>query len=175
MKFSAILALASGASAHYVFPALTNGAGTTPDWSYVRQWTGYYTNGPVTTVSTDDIRCNVGASSPSVGATTNTLTVAAGSTVGFTAKTSITHPGPLQFYLAKVPAGQTAKTWDGSGSVWFKIYGQGPTFSGGQLVWPTMGTTLLLTFDPFLSTLLSPFPKTFLSFFRERSHVVLKD
>jgi len=54
----------------------------------------------------------------------STLDVAAGSTVGFTAAASISHPGPLQVYLAKVPEGKTAATWDGSGDVWFKIFGR---------------------------------------------------
>ena len=34
------------------------------------------------------------------------MSVATGSTVGFTANPDIYHPGPLQFYLAKVPASQ---------------------------------------------------------------------
>ncbi|MCJ1444110.1 MAG: hypothetical protein MMC23_004610 [Stictis urceolatum] len=140
MKLTLAFALAPLAAAHYVFPALTSGAGSTPDWSYVRQWTGYYTNDPVTSVDSLDIRCNVDASSATVGANTNTLSVAAGSTVGFTVKASITHPGPLQFYLAKVPSGQTAKTFDGSGNVWFKIFGQGPQF-GSSLTWPSSGAT----------------------------------
>jgi hypothetical protein len=54
---------------------------------------------------------------------------------------SISHPGPLQFYLAKVPEGKTAADWDGSGDVWFKIYSQGATFSGGQMSWGSSGTS----------------------------------
>lgn len=68
------------------------------------------------------------------------MSVAAGSTVGFTAKASISHPGPLQFYMAKVPSGKTAANWDGSGTVWFKIFGQGPNF-GSSLTWASNGAT----------------------------------
>jgi hypothetical protein len=43
--------------------------------------------------------------------------------------------------MAKVPEGKTAANWDGSGEVWFKIFEQGPTISGGQLSWPSSGAT----------------------------------
>lgn len=35
------------------------------------------------------------------------------------------HKGPILVYAAKVPSGQTAATWDGSGAVWFKLYESG--------------------------------------------------
>ncbi|EPE27705.1 fungal cellulose binding containing protein [Glarea lozoyensis ATCC 20868] len=119
---TSLVVLVSAVKAHY--------------WKNVRQWTGYQSNGPVTSVSSLDIRCNVGASTKSV----STIDVAAGSTLGFTAKSSISHPGPLLVYLAKVPEGKTAANWDGSGNVWFKIYEIGPKF-GGSLSWPAMGQT----------------------------------
>jgi hypothetical protein len=87
-------------------------------------------------ISSNQIRCY--ELSPGTGAQ-GTYEVAAGSTIGFTAQTSVSHPGPLQFYMAKVPEGKTAANWDGSGDVWFKIYEQGPTISGGQLSWPSNG------------------------------------
>lgn len=68
------------------------------------------------------------------------MEVAAGSTIGFTAQSSISHPGTLQFYMAKVPSGQTAATFDGTGNVWFKIFEQGPTIGAGGLTWPSQGT-----------------------------------
>ena len=43
----------------------------------------------------------------------------------------------MSFYLAKVPAGQSAKTFTGDGNVWFKIWHEQPTF-GSQLTWPSM-------------------------------------
>jgi hypothetical protein len=68
-----------------------------------------------------------------------TTSVNAGDTVGFTAVSSVSHPGPLQFYMAKVPSGKTAATFDGSGAVWFKVYSQGATFSGGQMSFASAG------------------------------------
>ncbi|CZR67518.1 related to cellulose binding protein CEL1 [Phialocephala subalpina] len=140
MKVSLPLAaLAATAHAHYTFPALIANGATGAEWSAVRQWTGFQSNGPVTDVSSLSIRCNVGASTKSAP---QTVSVAAGSTVGFTAKADISHPGPMLFYMAKVPAGQTAATWDGSGEVWFKIYQDGPNFGPKRaLTWPSQGAT----------------------------------
>lgn len=134
---TALLALAGAVSAHYNFPALISGGVTTTDWQYVRQWTGYYTYNPVTTVLTNDIRCNVdGTTAFAPG----TLSVAAGSQLGFTVNPDIYHPGPLLVYLGIVPKGKTAANWDGSGTAWFKIYQEGPTGFGTQaLVWPSNG------------------------------------
>lgn len=67
------------------------------------------------------------------------MSVAAGSKVGFVADAGISHPGTLQFYMAKVPAGQTAASFDGSGAVWFKIFSQGPNIGAGGLTWPSQG------------------------------------
>lgn len=71
-----------------------------------------------------------------------TLGVTAGSTVSITTGggTSIFHPGPTHFYLAKVPAGQTAATFNGKGAVWFKIAQDQPRGLGtGSLSWETEG------------------------------------
>ncbi|KAF2641663.1 fungal cellulose binding domain-containing protein [Massarina eburnea CBS 473.64] len=135
MRFFIASLLAATASAHYTFPALVAGGSTTSAWQYVRKTTNYQSNGPVTDVTSTQIRCYELA--PGTGA--QTYEVAAGSTLGFTAQTSISHPGTLQFYMAKVPTGQTAASWDGSGDVWFKIFEQGPTISGGSLSWPSQG------------------------------------
>ncbi|KAH6679158.1 fungal cellulose binding domain-containing protein [Halenospora varia] len=136
-SIASLFALAASAQAHYTFPALIAGTTKTSEWQYVRQWTGYVSNGPVTDVTKLDIRCNVGASSVSAP---GIQTVAAGSQVGFTAAPDIYHPGPLMAYMAKVPAGKTAANWDGSGEVWFKIFEQGPVF-GSALTWPNNGYT----------------------------------
>lgn len=136
-SISALLLLAGAASAHYNFPALIYSGVTTTDWEYVRQWTGYYTYDPVTTVLTNDIRCNVdGTTAFAAG----TLSVSAGSQLGFTVNPDIYHPGPLLVYLGKVPAGSTASNWDASGTAWFKIFEDAPTGFGSQaLVWPSNG------------------------------------
>ncbi|KAF4633108.1 hypothetical protein G7Y89_g5012 [Cudoniella acicularis] len=104
-SFASLLCLAASAQAHYTFPAFIHGTTATPEWQYVRQWTGYISNGPVTDVSLVDIRCNVGGANKSAP---GILTVAAGDKVGFTAAPDIYHPGPLLAYMAKVPAGKTA-------------------------------------------------------------------
>lgn len=135
--FTTISALASVAHAHYVFPSLIANGAATGEWTNVRQWTGYYSNGPVTDVNSLSIRCNVDASTKSA----KTLTIAAGSTLGFSAKASISHPGLMQFYMAKVPAGNTADAWDGSGSVWFKVFNDMPGL-GASMTWPTQGQRL---------------------------------
>jgi hypothetical protein len=84
-----------------------------------------------------DIRCGKDASTAFAP---DILSVAAGSTLGFAVDPQIQHPGPGLAYLAKVPAGETAATWDGSGAVWFKVWEEGPTdlnTNGGD--WPTSG------------------------------------
>jgi hypothetical protein len=141
MKSLLSLALAvSTVTAHYTFPALIANGATTSQWQYVRKTTNYQSNGPVTDVSSTQIRCyelSPGTPAPA------TMVVQAGSSIGFTAQSSISHPGPLLFYMAKVPAGKTASSWDGSGNAWFKIYEQGPQISASGLSWPSQGEFLI--------------------------------
>jgi hypothetical protein len=80
--------------------------------------------------------------SPGTGAP-HTASVAAGSTFTFAVDPSIQHPGPMHFYMAKVPSGKTAATFDGKGAVWFKIYQDGPSGLGtSSITWPSSGTNL---------------------------------
>jgi hypothetical protein len=72
------------------------------------------------------LRCNVGGES---GANTETVSVAAGSSVSFTSDVAVYHDGPISVYMAKAPT--TAAEFDGSGDVWFKILDIGPIFPGG--------------------------------------------
>ncbi|QRW21298.1 glycoside hydrolase family 61 protein [Rhizoctonia solani] len=130
----ALVALAAAAIqpalAHYRFTKLIDAAGTvTGEYVYVRANTNI--NSPLTDVSSTDIRCNAGGLAS--GSKTSTATVPAGSTVGFHFKSSWS----LLVYLGKVPSGQTAATWDGSGANWFKIYQVGADFSTGALKWPS--------------------------------------
>jgi hypothetical protein len=129
-SFALLLALATAAQAHYNFPSMNGAAG----WSNVRQWTNYYSFTPVNNVASEDIRCNVNGSTTSAA---STLSVVAGSTITWSANPDVYHPGPLLGYMAKVPAGSTAATWDGSGSVWFKIYEDHPTVGASALDWPS--------------------------------------
>ncbi len=82
-----------------------------------------------------DIRCYTSQTAP------NVATVPAGSTVHYISTQQINHPGPTQYYLAKVPAGSSAKTFDGAGAVWFKIGTAKPTMDNNkQLVWPAQSS-----------------------------------
>ncbi|KAI9665721.1 MAG: hypothetical protein M1821_003655 [Bathelium mastoideum] len=154
-----LTALATVATAHYVFPSVIEDGVATPPWADVRQYTTYYTNNPVTDVTSVDIRCNVGGSTIS----SNTTTVNAGDNIGFTVTPNIyrkipyicyllnlsltksTDPGPAQAYMAKAPSGTNIATWDGSGDVWFKIFGQGPSsFAASGLTWPSMDASSVM-------------------------------
>lgn len=116
------------------FPKLIAGGVTTADWQYVRMTANHFDRFPVMDVNSIDIRCNLDPSLP----TTQTMPLAAGSQVGFTASPPIFHSGPLQFYMAKVPSGETAASWDGSGEVWFKIHALGPTVTPLSITFPAL-------------------------------------
>ncbi|KAI1262722.1 glycoside hydrolase family 61 protein [Xylariaceae sp. FL1019] len=125
MKYIPILGLlASIAQAHYTFPGLIYDGVTEDDWTYVRKTTNYNSHGPVQDVTDPQIRCYQ-LEEGSEGALT--MSVEAGDTVGFRIDPEIQHPGPMQYYMAKAPDGETAETFDGDGDVWFKIYEEVPT------------------------------------------------
>lgn len=115
------------------------GGARTGDWVNVRKTTNFQSNGPVTDVTSKAMTCYQLAGG-SEGA--QTMNVTAGSTVGYVATASVTHPGPLSFWMAKAPAGETAATMTGEGAVWFKIYQDHPTI-GASLVWPSQGKSVL--------------------------------
>ncbi|KAI1180289.1 glycoside hydrolase [Nemania sp. FL0916] len=134
MKATVAVALLAGAvqaAPHYTFPELTG----TSAWSSVRQTANWQSNGPVTDVTSDAIRCYQLNS----GGAPNVTPVTAGGQVSWTVAPNIYHPGALSAYMAKVPSGQTAATWAGTGAVWFKVYQDMPTASGGQYTWPSNG------------------------------------
>ncbi|KAK3314865.1 glycoside hydrolase [Apodospora peruviana] len=121
---------ASTALGHYTFPKAGNGG----DWQYVRKADNWQNNGFVGSVTSDQIRCFQSAHAPAQA----TLNVTAGSAVTYSAAPNVYHPGPMAFYLARVPDGQDINSWKGEGAVWFKIYHEQPNF-GGQLTWPSNG------------------------------------
>jgi len=123
----ALAAFVSQTVAHYTFPGLIVNGAVTSDWQYVRKTANYQSHGPIQDVSSADMRCYSGQSA-------QTANVTAGATLGFRVDQCILHPGPLIVYMAKAPS--SVSGWDGSGSVWFKIYELGPTFSGGAIKWP---------------------------------------
>jgi hypothetical protein len=86
----------------------------------------------VTVLSDNALRCNVNGAS---GSGTTTVSVAAGSSVSFTADQAVYHQGPVSFYMSKV---SSAAGSDGSGD-WFKIKEIGPDFSSGQAKWDMSG------------------------------------
>ncbi|KAG9024976.1 hypothetical protein FS837_005128 [Tulasnella sp. UAMH 9824] len=133
--FAAALALAatvvSPVAAHYRWTSLIVNGTTTTAYQYVRQNTNY--NSPVTDVTSSDFTCNQGAT-----AAPGIAWVKAGTPVGFALDQPIYHAGVLNAYMAKVPSGQTAATFNGAGAVWFKV-GQisAVTNGGSSITFPT--------------------------------------
>ncbi|TFK69287.1 hypothetical protein BDN72DRAFT_768151 [Pluteus cervinus] len=135
---SAVLAFASllsGVAAHYTFPQLVVGGRGTGAWVNVRQTNNYQSNGPVIDVASQDFRCYNSATRSKA----TTATVAAGSTIGFQAGQAVSHPGVLNVYMAKAPAGVDVANWDGAGQVWFKVYQISAVTGGGAISWPSNG------------------------------------
>ncbi|KAJ7289509.1 glycosyl hydrolase family 61-domain-containing protein [Mycena rebaudengoi] len=117
-------------SAHYVWPQLIVGGSNTTAWQYVRQTNNWQQLTPLESVTSPDIRCYTSTQS---GTAPGVMSVAAGSTVGFTVNgnpSTLYHPGTVNVYMAKAPTGTDVSKWDGSGNVWFKIY-QIPAITDG--------------------------------------------
>ena len=118
---------------------IINGTPETAEWTTVRQTKNYQTNSGVTSVTSADMRCFQNR------AGTATATVAAGDNLGFVAMSAVTHFGPVQFYMAKVPDSANINTWEASGNVWFKagsisaVQGSGPLTSDAK-TWPAYRT-----------------------------------
>ncbi|RPA73516.1 hypothetical protein BJ508DRAFT_419000 [Ascobolus immersus RN42] len=126
MKFTAtaafaLLGFATQAFAHYRFTTLHVDGKAAGEFQYIRKWTPIYNNGPVEDVTLESIRCNVNPTPAD-----ETLKVAAGTQIGFSADQAIIHPGPYMAYMAKAPAGTDISRWDGNGD-WFKIFELGTT------------------------------------------------
>jgi hypothetical protein len=98
-------------------------AGSTTSTAAVRQPVN---NSPVTSPTASNYICNTNT------AATATVSVAAGSTIGFKLDNTVYHLGPAAIYLGKVPSGSTAASWSGSGASWFKIAEWGATYPGGS-------------------------------------------
>ncbi|AEO71030.1 bd4747a7-1240-49b0-bde6-b62f5255f82d [Thermothielavioides terrestris] len=124
------LAAALGVSGHYTWPRVNDGA----DWQQVRKADNWQDNGYVGDVTSPQIRCFQATPSPAP----SVLNTTAGSTVTYWANPDVYHPGPVQFYMARVPDGEDINSWNGDGAVWFKVYEDHPTF-GAQLTWPSTG------------------------------------
>ncbi|KAK4183946.1 glycoside hydrolase [Podospora australis] len=125
-----LLTAALSASAHYTLPKIANGA----DWQHVRRADNWQDNGFVGSVNSQQIRCF----QSNHAAAQATYNISAGSSLTYYVNPNAYHPGPMQFYLARVPDGENINNWKGDGAVWFKIYQEQPNF-GSQLTWPSNG------------------------------------
>ncbi|KAI1338763.1 glycoside hydrolase family 61 protein [Xylariaceae sp. FL0016] len=125
--------LATSVNAHYHFSKLiVNGEAEATEWTTVRKTKNYQTNAGVTDVSSADMRCY------QIAAGKSTATVTAGEKLGFVAMSAVTHFGPVQFYMAKVPDGADINTWDPAGNVWFKAgsISAVPPLGSSESTWP---------------------------------------
>ena len=88
-----ILAVDSVAG-HYIFQQFSSGSTKFPAWKYIRRNTNpaWLQNGPVTDLSSKDLRCNVGGE---VSNGTETITMNAGDAFTFTLDTAVYHVGPI--------------------------------------------------------------------------------
>ncbi len=120
---AAVLAVDS-AAAHYIFQQLTAGGTKHPAWKYIRRNTNpaWLQNGPVTDLSSKDLRCNVGGG---VSNGTETITLKAGDQFTFHLDAAVYHAGPTSLYMSKAPG--AVADYDGSGE-WFKFHDWGRIF-----------------------------------------------
>ncbi|CAK7212866.1 hypothetical protein SBRCBS47491_001609 [Sporothrix bragantina] len=134
---SSLLLMAATAQAHYRFSKLiVDGVAETKEWTSIRTTKNYQDDHGVTDVSSTDIRCF--QMKPGTGF----ATVAAGGNLGFIADQTVSHPGPVQFYMARVPDGHDLNTWEAAGNVWFKAASIGAEqppagATNRALTWPT--------------------------------------
>ncbi|KIJ33766.1 lytic polysaccharide monooxygenase [Sphaerobolus stellatus SS14] len=122
----AAAAYITSAVAHYTFPNLIVNDEVTGDWKYVRRTNNWQSRIPVKGVTGPEFRCfNTEINEPS-----ETVTVSAGSTLGFKAEQSLYHAGVINIYMAKAPG--NVADWDGDGEVWFKVYELPAITDGGN-------------------------------------------
>jgi len=123
-----------------------NGTQEDKEWTSIRMTKNYQDDHGVTDVNSPDIRCF------QMRAGTGTASVAAGSTLGFVADQGVTHPGPVQFYMARVPEGANINTWEAAGKVWFKAGEMdgtpGGSSGGTSFNWPAYSIAPLQVHSP---------------------------
>ena len=90
---------------------------TSEQWEFIRETANNPNAYPVEDISSGEMACFEKSGRPAAGV----LPIAAGSEIGFTSSNSMGHPGPLIFYMARVPDGEDVDSWSPSGDVWFKI------------------------------------------------------
>jgi hypothetical protein len=124
----------------------------------VRQTKNYQTNAGVTDVNSPDMRCY------QMKGGSGTATVAAGEELGFVAASAVTHFGPVQFYMARVPDNADINTWEAAGNVWFKAgsISAVPPLGSSESTWPAYSAFSIPIHPPCLrpsSPLLHPVQK----------------
>lgn len=119
---------------------MVNGVAETREWTAVRQTKNYQGNQGVTDVNSPDMRCFQMRSG------TSTATIEAGGKLGFIANAQVTHFGPLQFYMARVPDNANINTWEPAGNVWFKVASIDAVKTAGGWDWPAYSMFLTLLF-----------------------------
>lgn len=112
-----------------------NGVPEPSEWMAVRQTKSYQGNQGISDVNSPDMRCF------QMRPGRATAQVTAGTELGFVANAAVTHFGPMQFYMAKVPDGADINTWEPAGNVWFKVASisaqQGPGgLTSSATTWP---------------------------------------
>jgi hypothetical protein len=108
-----------------------NGKAEEKDWSATRQTKNANSKQGIENPTSGDIRCYSSSNAA------NVVTVPAGATIHYISTQQVNHPGPTQYYLAKVPSGADVKTWDGSGAVWFRFSTTKPSVDAAkQMTWP---------------------------------------
>ncbi|KAI1140181.1 glycoside hydrolase family 61 protein [Hypoxylon sp. FL0543] len=145
MQLFTLLALAGAVQAHYRFSKLViDGVEEAAEWTAVRMTKNYQSNAGVTDVNSPDMRCY------QARAGTATAAVAAGDVLGFVANAAVTHFGPVQFYMARVPDGADVNTWDPAGNVWFKIgsISAVPPLGSSEATWPAYNKKVVNTTIP---------------------------
>jgi hypothetical protein len=120
------------------FPRLVvNGKAEEKDWSATRVTKNRDSKQGVESATSGDIRCYQSANAA------NVMTVPAGATIHYISTQQVNHPGPTQYYIAKVPSGASVTSWDGSGAVWAKISTTKPAMDANkQLMWPAQSSYL---------------------------------
>jgi hypothetical protein len=88
------LGAADVVSGHYIFQQFAVGSKKFAVYEHIRKNSNY--NSPVTSLSSNDLRCNVGGSS---GASTTVLNVNAGDSFTFYSDTAVYHQGPISLYV----------------------------------------------------------------------------
>ena len=108
MKFLTVVAAltlgATNVQSHYIFQQFGLGSKKFAVYEHIRKNSNY--NSPVTSLSSNDLRCNVGGNS---GSSTSVLDVKAGESFTFISDTAVYHQGPIS--LVRTPS--KPALWEG--------------------------------------------------------------